>query len=124
MKNIAIGSLFALISTASLAMDNGPRVAACDWTAKSGHSDVDVCLIVAQGQFTGGVELTALRIGNRPEMYLFENDRARIFAGSSVDTKLLWEGTVEVDDAQCRPAGKNATRFRLSNATEICLYGD
>jgi hypothetical protein len=124
MKTLAIGAILTTIATASLAMDNGPKVVGCDWTTKSGHSDVDICLIIAQGQFTGGVELTALRIGNRPEMYLFENDQARLFSGSSVDTKLLWEGKVLTDEAQCRPAGKVATRFTISDGTVLCLYGD
>jgi hypothetical protein len=124
MKTLAIGAIFSTIATASLAMDNGPRVVGCEWTTRAGHSDVDICLIVAQGQFTGGVALTAVRVGNRREMYLFENNRARLFEGSSVDTKKLWEGKVKVDMEQCRPAGRDAIRFTISDGTVLCLYGD
>jgi hypothetical protein len=124
MKKLAIGAILTTIATSALSMDSGPRVVGCEWTTKSGHSDVDICLIVAQGQFTGGVALTAVRIGNRREMYLFENNRARLFEGSSVDTKKLWEGKVKVDMEQCRPAGRDAIRFTISDGTVLCLYGD
>ena len=124
MKTLAIVAIFSTIATASLAIDNGPKVVGCEWTTRAGHSDVDICLIVAQGQFTGGVALTAVRVGNRREMYLFENNRARLFEGSSVDTKKLWEGKVKVDMEQCRPAGRDAIRFTISDGTVLCLYGD
>jgi hypothetical protein len=124
MKTLAIGAILTTIATVSLAMDSGPRVVGCEWATRAGHSDVDICLIVAQGQFSGGVSLTAVRVGNRPEMYLFEDNRARLFEGSSVDTKKLWEGRVRVEEAQCRPAGKLATRFTISDGTVLCLYGD
>jgi len=124
MKTLAIVAIFSTIATASLAIGNGPKVVGCEWTTRAGHSDVDICLIVAQGQFTGGVALTAVRVGNRREMYLFENNRARLFEGSSVDTKKLWEGKVKVDMEQCRPAGRDAIRFTISDGTVLCLYGD
>jgi hypothetical protein len=124
MRKLAIGTIFGLVAGSALAMDNGPKVVACEWTTKSGHSDVDICLIVSQGQFSGGVALTAVPVGNLPEMYLFQDKRARLFEGSSVDTKKLWEGRVRTDEAQCRPAGKLATRFTMSDGTVLCLYGD
>ena len=124
MRTLAISTLFSLVAGSTLAMDNGPRVVACEWTSKAGHSDVDICLIVSQGQFSGGVNTTALRIGIRPEMYLFENSRVKIFENSSVDSPPLWVGRVSREEAQCRPAGRVATRFTMSNGTVLCLYGD
>jgi len=124
MKTLAIGATLALLTNPTLAMDNGPRVAACEWTSKAGHSDVDICLIISQGQFSGGVNTTALRIGIRPEMYLFENSRVKIFENSIMDSPPLWVGRVSSEEAQCRPAGRTATRFTMSNGTVLCLYGD
>ena len=124
MKKLAISTLFSLVASSALAMDNGPRVVACEWTSKSGHSDVDICLIVSQGRFSGGVETTALRIGIRPELYLFEKSLVKIYESSSVDTPPLWVGRFSKDETQCRPAGRTATRYSMSNGTVLCLYGD
>ena len=124
MRKLAISTLFSLVAGSALAMDNGPKVVACEWTTKSGHSDVDICLIVSQGMFSNGTDVTAVKVGNRPELYLFENDLVKLYQSISVESTPLWSRRVKKDEAQCRPAGKLATRFTISDGTVLCLYGD
>jgi hypothetical protein len=70
----------------------------------------------------GGVELMAVKIGNRKQMYVFEDDHAALYEGDTVETKKLWEGTVQADEAQCRPGGVIAQRYRASDGLTLCLY--
>lgn len=124
MRRLSIGAFFALFTTSTLALDNGPRVVACEWTSKAGHNDVDICLIVSQGMFSGGVNTTALRIGIRPELYVFENSKVKIYENTAMDSPPLWVGRVSQVESQCRPAGRSATKYTMSNGTILCIYGD
>lgn len=81
-----------------------------------------MCLIVGSGLMMGGVSLMAVKIGKRSEMYVFEDDRAALYEGDSVETKKLWEGTVETDEVQCRPGSVIAQRYRASDGLTLCLY--
>lgn len=102
-------------------MDAGPRVVGCDWTYGK-KMRTDACLIVASGLMMGGVNLMAVKIGNRPYMYVFEDDHAALYEGDSVETKKLWEGSVQMDEVQCRPGSVIAQRYRASDGLTICLY--
>lgn len=115
-------ALIICLGPAVNARDEGPRVTGCDWFYGKKAMRTDMCLIVGQGLMMGGVSLTAVKIGNRPYMYVFEDDRAALYEGDSVDTKKLWEGTVKYDEIACRPGSVIAQRFRTSDGLTLCLY--
>ena len=122
MKRILASiALVVCLGPAVSAMDSGPRVVGCDWSYGKAMR-TESCLIVGSGFMLGGVELMAVKIGNRKQMYVFEDDHAALYEGDTVETKKLWEGTVQADEAQCRPGGVIAQRYRASDGLTLCLY--
>jgi hypothetical protein len=102
-------------------MDNGPSVAGCEWGFGK-KLKTDSCLIVGSGLMMGGVNLMAVIIGKQPGMYVFEDDHAALYEGDTVDSKKLWEGTVELEETQCRPGSVVAQRYHASNGLTVCIY--
>ena len=103
-------------------MDQGPRVVGCDYQMKGFEQQTDFCLILGEGQFSGGAYGIALRIGTDPHTYVIEDTEARIYATKDITKDPQWTGAVEITKEQCRPAGVDAEQLTFDTGMTICLY--
>jgi hypothetical protein len=104
------------------AMDLNPRTVECEWSYHNKPLAPDLCHIIGSGLGMGGVDLMAVRIGNKGYTYFFEDNHAAVHLGDTVDTKKIWEGEVEMDEIACRRNGPIVQRYRVSDGLTLCLY--
>jgi len=132
LVRIAATCAIAFSCSHAAAFDNGPRVIGCDYRIK-GQSEMhtDICFLPMTGT-TQGYTTVIVRPGNSKLFYRFvDNDgtldstkwkKAKVQTGSNYDSKTLWSGTFRESHKQCRPGGRDAWVYELSNGTKFCLY--
>jgi hypothetical protein len=134
VANLLQLSVLLGVASPAFGYDNGPRVIGCDFRESStSKQKAEICFIPSSGMQMGygwiviRPESTKnyYRLHDNHGAELGENKRwqkAEILDGQAFGSAVIWKGNFTYRKGQCRPGGRDASIYEISNGAKFCLY--
>ena len=125
---------FIVIANPVFGYDNGPQVIGCDFRVSSTSKlKAEICFIPSSGMQMGYGWIVIRPESTKNHYRLHDNhgaelskdkrwQKAEIKAGQAFGSAVIWKGNFTFRIGQCRPGGRDASIYEISNGAKVCLY--
>lgn len=118
IRNWVLSIVFCFMAYPAFAYDNGPQVLGCDY--KLGKAEgTGKCLIAGSG-INQGISWLVFEV--KGKRYRYSDDSANNIELINKAGKVTATFSVHNSSGQCRPGGKDADIYAISNGDRVCLY--
>ena len=134
VANLLQLAVFLGVASPAFGYDNGPQVIGCDFRVSStSELKTEICLIPSSGMQMGYGWIVIRPESTKDYYRLHDNhgaelnndkrwQKAEIKDGQAFGSAVIWKGNFTSRTGQCRPGGRDASIYEISNGAKFCLY--